>query len=213
MRSSARPRLRRPATAGGVRPRWALISASDSPWQCRSTRAWRLASGNRASASTRRRIASFRSASSDGEDCSAASHPSRRADEFSIAASSDCSRAHPAWHAPEGAPRRPGCMPVADEARPPSRLRIGPGTELCHGGRRARSVARCPTDRSWPDRRGQAEAQPASANRCGIGPASAAAGIGRLGHNKPPGNLAVIGAAMGRAAIALSSTARSKCVS
>ena len=75
---------------------------------------------------------------------------------------------HRASHAQATARHLPGCTPGDDGATLPSRLRFGRETGLDPGGRRARSVARCQTGRSWPGHRGQAEVRPASASSCGI---------------------------------------------
>ena len=210
VRSSARPRFSRPAIAGGVRPSRSLISTSDSPWQCRSTRAWRLSSGKRARASTRRRIASFRSACSDGEDCSAASHASSRADEASIAASSDRSLAASRFARPMQ-PRgisqvagqettEPGChLGFASAAKLVS-VPVGVEQGLLHDVRRV-DLGPTTVAKLKFGQHPQIAAESFRHQGCGID---------RLGHNSPPRSLAAIGAVTGRAAIAIFSTSISR---
>ena len=87
--------LEQPATAGRVRPSRALVLGQRQSLAVPQHQGLAIGFGQTGEGSTKRTIASFRSARSDGEDCSAASHASSRAEEVSIAASSDRSRMVP----------------------------------------------------------------------------------------------------------------------
>src|SRR5947209_16524045 len=79
--------FRSPATAAGVRPRCAAISATEHSCQYCITSASRWASGNAAKASASSTARSTRCAYWLGEDWSATTQPASRADELASASS------------------------------------------------------------------------------------------------------------------------------